>query len=94
MTNEYFAIQDREGNYLSPLSFQKLDIRGENWMYISYTGRVTGFTTFRGQDRAEEVLSNLEESNLKAKAGKQFSIVPVDMSTIPLGQRLIEDLIV
>lgn len=84
-----YVIQDEKGNYLSPESFQKLD---NEWLYISYTGRTTGFTAFKSMERAEIVKERLENISAKIGINKGLKVIEVDTANINKGEGLMEEI--
>jgi hypothetical protein len=88
-----YVIQDSTtGNYLSPASFQKVDYGGKKWLYITYTGRTTGFTSYSNKDQAEKVFTKLNEIKQKINTNKTLELIEIDVSKITKGVKLAEEI--
>lgn len=81
-----YIIQDQDtGYYLSLMSFQHKNKKGENWAYISYTGRCNGMRYYPTQEFADRILEQLEVYNKESGANRKMKVIHIDTNTIAQG---------
>lgn len=93
MHEKLFVIKDTAtGNYLSEISFTLDKEECIKWIYTSYTGKCDGMRYYTSRERAIEVLSMLQKSNLKSKANKKMEVIEVDENTMVAGDFIFENI--
>lgn len=81
-----YAIQDKIScNYLSELSFQKIE--NDNWMYITYTGLI-GPTFCDSRQEAEKILDILLLLNIESKFNRKLHITEVNLNNLHKGKQI------
>jgi len=73
-----YVLMNGDGEYIAPIN------HGGRWIYISYSGKTTGFKFYSNIETAKDRLSKLNEQ------GNRFYLKCVDMECIPMGKRIIK----
>lgn len=84
-----YVIKDGE-NYVSGNG--TFILTNEGHMYISYTGKATGFCYFTNQQQAEKEKGDLQKICNKYGFDKEFSIKYIDIKNISIGKMIMENL--
>jgi len=81
------VIKDEKGNYV--WGFMG-DFDGV--IYCSFDGRTTGFTTYGNVNVAHNDLAKFQSISDKHGMNKTFTLSEVDINSIPMGKRIIEEI--
>lgn len=85
-----YAIKDQTGNYVSEMSFQKVDVEeGGKIKYISFSGRCNGMRYHNNISETGKVLRYLQKINRIYKTNYKFEIVDIEIEMIPFGRTII-----
>jgi hypothetical protein len=85
-----FVIKDLQGNYLSPASFQANT--KDKWLYITFTGRTTGFFSYNIREQAYLVKRKLDETSIRIGTDRGLRVVEINIDKIDKGERIIEEI--